>query len=239
MTTKYIISPIVCRSYVFSEDTSLENLDGYIASKGAMLYTWENSEKASWSIRATADYDTRLYRNKLGLKVNLFSSYSQEPVYSGTGMISLGRWNSSIGLSANYNPSRTITLNNQARADYDHSAGIDNGTILSSRICISDRFLFRWALRPRLRWEMNYNITVYDYIHGYGKNNAIGYLNMSLTSALLKDASLELSVSGNNLFNFIANYDTRINALSMSQTWHPTYGQYGLLSIKYHFRKKQ
>ena len=111
--------------------------------------------------------------------------------------------------------------------------------VLSSRMNLSESFSIKWFILSRLRLEGRYNILSNNYIQGYGKDNITQFLSLNLTKAFFKDASLEVSLSGNDLLNSQPSYQTQTNALYMTQSWRRTYGPYYILSITYKFRKKR
>lgn len=230
-------SPLVNRSFIFSEDTQLDQYDGYVAKAGSMLYTWENSRRPSWNIGISTQYDTRIIRNRVGTKLNLSFSYAQDPMYLKDDPIWMGGWHVSSGITLTYQPSRKIDISSNTRVGYQRSINNDQ-TTLAARMEINERFKFRWMILPRLRWETTYLLAAHKSLQGEGFNNLEHVLNTRLTTALLKDNSLELSLSGNDLINSPNTYSTQTNALYMTQTWQKTYGRYFIISLTYNFRKK-
>lgn len=231
-------SPLVNRSLIFSEDTKLDQYDGYIAKEGAMLYTWENSRRPSWNMGISTQYDTRIIRNRVGTKLNLAFSYAQDPMFLKNDLLWMGGWHVSSGITLTYKPSRKIDISSNTRVGYQRSVN-NNQTTLAARMEINERFNFRWMILPRLRWETTYLLSAFKSLQGEGRNNFEHVLNTRLTTALLKDNSLELSLSGNDLINSPNTYSTQTNALYMTQTWQKTYGRYLILSVTYNFRKKK
>lgn len=231
-------SPLVNRSFIFTEDTRLDKWDGYLAKAGAMLYTWENTVRPAWHVGTSGKYDTRIFRNKVGLKLNLALSYSQNPMYMGNELVWLGDWHGSSGIILIYNPSRKIDIHSNMTIGYTQSID-DKLTTRSSRIEVRERFSVKWMILPRLRWENTYTFWAYESLRGAGLDNMSHVLNTCLSTALFKDASLELSLSCNDLLNSPADYSTQTNALYMTQIWRKTYGRYVIFCIKYTFRKKK
>ena len=138
----------------------------------------------------------------------------------------------------NYNPSSRIKILNNNKISYILSIDNDFNTLVS-RVELSERIRIIWFILPRLRWENTYNLLLYKSIQGLGMDNSNHVLNTRLSVALLKDASLEIAISGNDLLNSSPSYLTQTNALYMTQEWKNTYGRYGLLTVTYNFRKKK
>lgn len=242
-TTRYYLdgemttSPIVARSVLFTEDTRLDNWDGYEAKAGSMLYTWENSKSPAWKIASGAQYDTRIFRNKVGSVFGIDASYSRNPMYLGGDIVRMETFNGSIRARVMYSPTMRISLHSNTTLGYVHS--MERTWVLSSRMNLSESFSIKWFILSRLRLEGRYNILSNNYIQGYGKDNITQFLSLNLTKAFFKDASLEVSLSGNDLLNSQSSYQTQTNALYMTQSWRRTYGPYYILSITYKFRKKR
>ena len=235
---KIILFPLINQSHVFTQDSTLDKWDGYIAKAGSMLYTWENAAHPSWDLGINVDYNTRILKNKASIRINLESSYSKNPIYMGSELLWTGHLHKTAGVSLNYNPSSRIKILNNNKISYILSIDNDFNTLVS-RVELSERIRIIWFILPRLRWENTYNLLLYKSIQGLGMDNSNHVLNTRLSVALLKDASLEIAISGNDLLNSSQSYLTQTNALYMTQEWKNTYGRYGLLTVTYNFRKKK
>ena len=242
-TTRYYLDgemttlPIVARSILFTEDTRLDNWDGYEAKSGSMLYTWENAKSPAWRIASGAQYDTRIFKNKVRSVFGIDASYSRNPMYSGGDIVRMGTFNGSVRAKFIYNPTRRIKIHSNTAVGYVHS--MERTSVLTSRMNLGETVNVILYILPRLRFEGRYNILSSNYIQGYGKDNITQFLGLNLTAAFFKDTSLELSLSGNDILNSQSSYQTQTNALYMTQSWRRTYGPYYIFSITYKFRKKR
>lgn len=239
VTAGSVLAPMVGRTYFFANDTQLDRWDGYVARAGSMLNTWENSSRPSWNAGATVNYDTRIFKNRVGLKTSLSSSYAQNPMYLGENLVWMDNWSGSVSLYLNYSPSRKFTINDRISTSYAQSTGKTAGA-KSMRVSVRNRFHFKWyILHPRVWWETTYEITTHNYLGGSGRDNFSHVLNTRIAGFVTKKFPLQLSISGNDLLNSGSVYSMNIDALSMSQTWQPTYGRYFLITVEYRFRKKR
>lgn len=231
-----LFNPIVNQSRYFFEDTPLTEWDGYLARHGATLLTYQNTKIPSWNLGYMIRYATRVFRNRVGLKMDISGGYGRSPQLAGKEIVTISDLKQSISMQMDYSPNRLFRLTDRFTTSYFNSKGI-NASIHSDRFLFSNVLKIKWYILPRLRFTGSYVINAYEYISGYGKDNFSQYLNLGLVTALLKDASLEIGLQAVDLLNTGSRYNSSINALYMRQSWDTTYGQYFLVSIRYTFRK--
>ncbi|MDD6150929.1 MAG: TonB-dependent receptor [Bacteroidales bacterium] len=232
-----IISPLVNRNYVFTEDTFLDRWDGYKAQAGSMLFSWDNSERAAWNVGTTVRYDTRIFKNKVGLMALIAGSYNQSPIYLGDMLLWQDEIRGSATLNLQYNPTKKFKMVGQTHLSYVNS--VDNKkTMFSQRIEARESISFTYIIFPRVRWECNYLLSVNKSMEGFGKNDSCNILNTKISYDIVKDRSLTIALSCHDLLNSNAKYSIQTTALYMTQQWQRYYGRFLIVSIKYHFRKK-
>ena len=229
-------SSITNRVMYFSENTPLDEWDGYVAQKGSMLYTFQNATRPSFRVTTDGRYETSFFYNKLRFKVFFSDSYSQTNQFSGNTQTWIEDWSNSLSFVLAYR-TRRFEILEKPGITYIRSSD-NKSTLLSSRLKYVNSLSTKWRLTRRIGFECEYQLSEYDYLSGYGKDDMTHILNAELSFKLLKDRSLIVSIQGIDLLNSMALYSTSINASYMTQTWSPTYGRYILLNVYYIFRKK-
>lgn len=232
-----ILNPIVSRLRYFTEDTYLNEWDGYEAKKGAMLNTFDNSKTPQWSISGRIAYSGLIYRNRLKYGIDFNESYLCFPMYSGDSIIQLRESSSEMRLGLIYSPSLFLKMSNTASFSYINS--YKAGTPLSSRFIFKNRFSARWHIAKWLIFSSDYTFTGYKYRSGAGKNHYLHIINAGVYFNVFKNKAFKLGLWGYDLLKSGSLYSVEIDASMMSETWTPTYGRNIMIKALYTFRKKK
>lgn len=231
-----LFRPIVSRVRYFTEETVLDQWDGYVAKAGSMLNTFDNSRQPRIDLSATASI-SRAFNKILNLKLGLEEHYLRNPMYNGDAITAMDELSSKGTFSVQYRPSKKFMVTNLATSSYIVSSR--QGELLSSRWRLYDSFNASWSIIDGLKLVCGYNFTGYVYTAGSGADHFHHYLDAGITKKFLKDKSLSVELWGHDLLNSGSIYTTEINSAMMSQTWTPTYGRNIMLKVVYSFRKKQ
>ena len=231
-----MLRPIVSRVRFFTEETVLDQWDGYVARAGSMLNTFDNSKQPRIDVSARAEY-SQSFNKKMTLKLDYHERYLRNPMYSGDAIIPMDELSTVGVLSIQYRPSKKFIITNLATPSYIVSSR--QGELLSSRWRLNDSFRIQWNTVGGLNLVCGYIFTGYVYTAGSGADHFHHYLDAGITKKFLKDKSLSVELWGYDLLNSGSLYTTEINSTMMSQTWTPTYGRNIMLKVVYSFRKKK
>ena len=228
-------NPIVNSIHYFSEETVLDQWDGYVAQQGAMLYTYDNSSIPQWFVSLKPEYAASVAHNKLRINVTMDGSITSGPQNFGGEIVPILDKCTAANIKITYNPSKNINLTNSFSPSYLYSSR--EGDLVSERIRLGENFSLTWYITRKLRFGTQYRFTAYKYLSGIGSDHCSHYLNSGLELVLLKDRSLIIGIQGSDLLNSFSLYKTSVTSEKVRQTWTPTYGPNLLLKLVYQFRK--
>lgn len=235
-TAAITLNPIVASIRYFSEETVLDQWDGYVAQPGSMLYTYDNSRLPQWSISVKPGYTASVAHNKLQLSVSLSGSHSSGPQNYGGEIVPILDNTADAAIRLSYKPAKRFSLTNSFSAAYLNSARKEG--LVSERICIVETLGLTWYILENLKYEMTYRVAGYKYLSGIGSDHYSHYLNAGLDLILLKDRSLTIGIAGCDLLNSGSLYKTTVTSEKVTQTWTPTYGRNLMFKIVYTLRSK-
>ena len=229
-------NPIVSSIRYFSEETVLDQWDGYVAQPGSMLYTYDNSRIPQWSVSVRPGYNVSVAHNKLRLSVFLGGNHSGGPQNYGGEIVTILNSSADASVMLTYKPSRSFFLSNNFGTSYLNSAR-ESG-LVSERINFRETLGLTWFITEKLKLESTYRLSGYKYLSGIGSDHFSHYLNAGLDLILLKDRSLTIGIVGCDLLNSGSLYKTTVTSEKVTQTWTPTYGRNLMFKIVYSFRSK-
>ena len=231
----FTFNPIVSSIRYFSEETVLDQWDGYVARPGAMLYTYDNSGIPQWSVSARPGYMASVAHNKLRVNIVLDGRLASGPQNFGGEIVPIMDNSAAINFAITYKPSKSFNLTNSFSPSYLNSSRV--GELVSERIRFGEKFGLTWYIIRSLKFDTSYRFTCYKYLSGIGSDHYSHYLNAGLDLVLLKDRSLTIGIAGCDLLNSGSLYKTSVSSEKMTQTWTPTYGRNLMARVIYTFKK--
>ena len=228
--------PIVSRTRYFTEDTVLDDWEGYTALSGSRLYTYENALAPAWKTSLNVNGMGLFFKRKLNANMYVAFSTGASPLYYGDELISAEDLSVSGSLNLAYRPVRALKITAMAVSGYTTTSN-QVKSLLSRRITSSCSAGVSVIFAKSGNMQANYRLYSVDYIGGAGTDFMSHTLDVGLSWSFLK-RTLEVGIYANDLLNTGYKYSSTVSADAAVQTWTPVYGRYFMLGITYLFRKK-
>lgn len=228
---------IVTKTNYFSTDTVLPEWENYIAKAGAMLHTFENVTKPSYSINLESTVTDMFVHRKLTVALTPSWTMAYSPQYVRDEMIGIN--SNTLGLS-----SRIVWKDKINRFSITPRVGWskntnDRGNINTEAITYSLNLTGSTSfIKGKIFIGGGYSLAGYKYLSSRGISNMNQNLFLRIGGFLFKN-TVQVVLIGGDLLSAGSNYSIVENALSYSQTWTPSYGRYAVFCVSYRFRHKK
>lgn len=231
------LNPIVNRAYYFSEDTSLDSYNGYIAPGGSILNTFSNASSPAYSMVGGLSFSKRFQKVKLKSNLSISGALESRPQYLFNELAHISTKRITVSLSENFRPSTKFRINLGASSSYSNSSSdvsgpIASGFVTDATLVMDYQFSSSWSIHPEAK------VIWHHYLSGTGMNNLYVPASIRIGKRLMK-SGLVISLGAYDILNRGTSYSTIANVDSYIQRWAPSFGRYYLLSIEWTVRKKR
>ncbi len=225
-------NPIVSLTSFFTEDTILEQYDGYVAKAGSLLTTYSNAP-----VMATASFNAQLVgqtNSRTPWYVNLSYNYRYLPQFSGAEQVSLNEYTPILRGRYSYRAPFGLHLMMDGSAVYINSRNTEGVMVnesISGKLSLSAFYMFL----DRFKVGAIGGTSVY-YLINRKTTNWVNTLQVIAEAEILK-RRLYLTLSAHDILNSSDSYMVSYTADQLIQNWIPSYGRYFLVGFKWKFRK--
>ena len=227
------VHPIVQKTTFFSQDTILDDYDGYQAKAGSSLMRAENADHG-WNANANMMVSSQWGGKwKVSTQFIPLLTYRSTPQYFGQTLERTSEFSPSLQASGSMFPTKDLMIG-------------FNGNLAYIRALNQSGSLNQNALQGTLGLRTNWDFLRYAFFNGSYEwrsfrdmttpemSSDIHRLNLSLGVNLLKKR-LKISLSGIDLLRGGSQYTVTVGPSSLTRTWTPVYGRYFLIDISYRF----
>lgn len=228
------INPIVARMRFMTEDTTLDQYDGYVAKAGSILSTYSNAP-----ITTTISFKTQISgqtNTRVPWYATVSYTYRYLPQYASDELILLNEHTPMIQGRYSYRTPFGLTAKIDGRIMYVNSKNSE-GSLVNEAVGGSGGISVVWLILKRLKVQCSYDVSVY---HMFNRKltNVTHEMQAYIKVEILK-RRLYMTLSGHDLLNTADSYSVSSTADRLVQTWTPAYGRYFLMGIVWEFRRNR
>ncbi|MBE6236962.1 MAG: hypothetical protein E7116_02245 [Bacteroidales bacterium] len=227
-------NPIVTRMRFMTEDTILEQYDGYVAKAGSILSTYSNAPAmATVSLKTQVSGQTN---TRMPWYATVSYTYRHLPQYASDELIFLNEHTPALQGRYSYRTPFGLTAKINGTVMYVNSRNSE-GTLVNEAVGGRGGVSADWLFMKKFQVQCSYDVSVYHMLNRK-MTNVTQEMQAFLKIELLRRC-LYMTISGHDLLNTADSYSVTSSADRIVQTWTPAYGRYFLLGFIWEFRKNR
>ena len=227
-------SPVVSRMIFMTEDTTLEQYDGYVAKAGSLLTTYSNAP-----MMASVSFNTQISgqtNTRVPWLAAITYTYRYLPQYNSDTIIYLNEHTPTLVGRYAYLTSFGLKTNINGSLMYLNSRN-NEGTVINEGIGFRGGLSVDWLFYKRFNIKCSYDVSVYHMLNRNTTN--ISHQMQAYFKYEVLKRRLYLTLSAHDILNTADSYHVSSTADRLVQTWTPAYGRYFLAGVIWNFRKNK
>ena len=227
------VHPIVQKTTFFSQDTILDDYDGYQAKAGSSLMRAENADHG-WSANANMMVSSQWGGKwKVSTQFIPLLTYRSTPQYFGQTLERTLEFSPSLQASGSLFPTKDLMIGFNGNLAYIRALN-QSGSLNQNALQGTVGLRANWDFLRYAFFNGSYDWRAFRDLTTPEMSSNIHRLNLSLGVNLLKK-TLKISLSGIDLLRGGSQYTVVVGPSSLTRTWTPVYGRYFLIDISYRF----